>query len=52
MTWQPQAEKKWLAGLLAKKEAIVPQLSFLKTTGVEEKEGARLREVEWKKIND
>ena len=52
ITWQPQAERKWLAGLLANEKAVAPLLGFLKTTGVGGREGAREREVEWERIND
>ena len=52
VTWQPQAERKWLAGLLANEKAVAPLLGFLKTTGVGGREAAREREVEWERIND
>ena len=52
ITWQPQAERKWLAELLANEKAVAPLLGFLKITIVEEREGAREKEVEWKRIND
>ncbi len=51
-TWQPQAERRWLAGLLANEKAVAPLLGFLKTIGVGGREGAREREVEWERIND
>ena len=37
--WQPQVERRWLAGLLANEKAVAPLLGFLKTTEV----GGRVR---------
>lgn len=45
--WQPQAERKWLAGILANEKGVAPLLTFLRSTGVREREGARERKVEW-----
>ncbi len=39
VTWQAQAERRWLAGLLANEKAVTPLLRFLKATEV----GARGR---------
>ena len=47
--WQPQVERRWLAGLLANEKAVAPLLNFLKTTEVGGREGAREREAEWKR---
>ena len=52
VTWQAQAERRWLAGLLANEKAVTPLLRFLKTTEVGAREGAREREAEWGQIND
>lgn len=46
VTWQAQAERRWLAGLLANEKAVTPLLGFLKATEV----GAR--EAEWERKND
>ena len=43
VTWQAQAEKRWLAGLLANEKAVTPLLGFLKATEVGVREGARER---------
>ena len=50
--WQAQAERKWLAELLAHERATKPLLRFLQTTEVGGREGARERELEWEKKND
>ena len=50
--WQPQIERRWLAGLLANEKAVAQLLGFLKTTGVGGREGAREIEVEWERRND
>ena len=50
--WRPQAERNWLAGVLANEKAIAPLLRFLRTTEVGGREGAREREVEWERRND
>lgn len=34
ITWQPQVERRWLAGLLRNEKAVAPLPGFLKTTGV------------------
>jgi len=52
VTWQAQAERRWLAGLLANERAVTPLLEFLKATEVGAKEGAREKELEWKRKND
>ncbi len=44
VTWQAQAERRWLAGLLANEKAVTPLLRFLKATDVGAREGARERE--------
>ena len=41
--WQAQAERRWLAGLLANGKAVAPLLRFLKATGVGGGEVARER---------
>ena len=46
--WQPQVERRWLAGLLGDDRAVAPLLKFLKTTGLG---GARGREREWERKN-
>ena len=52
--WRPQgqAERKWLAGILANEKAVAPLLKFLRTTDVGGREGARERELEWERRND
>ena len=50
--WQAQAERRWLADLLANEKAVAPLLRFLKATGVGGREGARERELEWGRKND
>ena len=50
--WQAQAERRWLAGLLANEKAVAPLLRFLKETEVGVREGAREREAEWVRKND
>ncbi len=50
--WQPQVERRWLAGLLANEKAVAPLLGFFKTTEVGGRERAREREVEWERRND
>ena len=52
VNWQPQVERRWLAGLLGDERAVAPLLKFLKTTGVGGREGAREREREWERKND
>ena len=42
--WQVQAERRWLAGLVANKKAVAPLLRFLKDIDVGGREGARERE--------
>ena len=49
---QAQAERRWLAGLLANEKAVAPLLRFLKATEVGAREGARDREAEWVRKND
>ena len=50
--WQPQVERRWLAGLLTNEKAVAPLLSFLETTDVGGREGAKEREAEWVRRND
>ena len=50
--WQAQAERKWLAELLANERATKPLLRFLQATETGEREGARERELEWEKKDD
>ena len=50
--WQAQAERKWLAELLANERATKPLLRFLQATEIGEREGARERELEWEKKDD
>lgn len=50
--WQAQAERRWLADLLANETAVAPLLRFLKATDIGGREGARERELEWERIND
>ena len=40
--WQAQAERRWLAGLLANEKPVAPLLRFLKTTDVGGREGVRV----------
>ena len=47
--WQAQAERRWLAGLLASEKAVTPLLRFLEATEVGAREGAREREAEWER---
>ena len=44
---QAQAERRWLADLLANETAVAPLLRFLKATDIGGREGARERELEW-----
>ncbi len=50
--WQPQVERRWLAGLLGDEKAMAPLLKFLKATRIGEREVARERELEWERKND
>ena len=50
--WQPQIERRCLAGLLGDEKAVAPLLKFLKRTGIGGREGARERELEWERKND
>ena len=50
--WQAQAERRWLAGLLANKKAVAPLLRFLQATDAGGIEGAREKELEWERKND
>ncbi len=50
--WQAQAERKWLADLLANEKAVAPLLKFLETTGIGGRKGARERELEWERRDD
>jgi len=52
VTWQAQAERRRLAGLLANEKAVTPLLGFLEATEVGAREGAREREAEWERKND
>ena len=44
--------KNWLANLLGNEKAMTPCLMFLKATGIERREGAKKRELEWVRQND
>ena len=44
--WQAQAERKWLAELLANERTTKPLLRFLQATETGGREGAREREQE------
>ena len=50
--WQAQAERRWVAELVASEKAVVPLLRFLKATEIGGREGARDRELEWERRND
>ena len=50
--WQAQAERRWLAELLANERATKPLLRFLQATEIGGREGARERELEWEQKND
>ena len=52
VTPQAQAERRWLAGLLANEKAVTSLLRFLKAAEVGAREGAREREAEWERKND
>ena len=52
VAWQAQGGRRWLASLLGNKKAVGPLLRFLKATGVEGRERARERELEWERKND
>ncbi len=52
VTWQAQAERRWLADLLANERAVSPLLGFLKATEVGAREGAREKDLEWERKND
>ncbi len=54
VTWQAQgqAEKRWMASLLANEKAILPLIKFLRATEIGAREGAREREIEWEQKND
>ncbi len=49
--WQAQAERRWLAGLLANEKAVAPLLRFLKATDVGGRERSREGELEWEQKN-
>lgn len=44
--WRPQADRNWLAGVLANEKAVASLLRFLRATEVAG------REVEWERRND
>ncbi len=46
ISWQAQAERRWIADLLANKTAVAPWLRCLKATDIGGREGARDRELE------
>lgn len=50
--WQAQAERRWLANLLANIKAVAPLQRFLKVTDIREREGARERELQWEQKKD
>ena len=50
--WQAQAERRWLAELLANERVTKPLLRFLQATEIRGREGARERELEWEQKND
>ena len=50
--WQAQAERRWLADLLANEKAVAPLLRFLKAMDIRGREGARERELKWEQKND
>ena len=50
--WQAQAERRWVAELIANERAVAPLLRFLKKTEIGGREGARERELEWERRND
>ena len=52
ITWQVQAEKIWLAGLLANKKAVAPLFNFLKATKFGGRKGAREKEAKWERKYD
>ena len=52
VAWQAQAERRWLASLLASEKAVTPLLRFLEATEVGAREGAREREAQWERRND
>ena len=52
VTWQAQAERRWLASLLANKKAVTLLLRLLEATEVGAREGEREREAEWERKND
>lgn len=52
ITQQPLVERKWLVKLIANKNVVVPLCEFFKTIGVEGREGAGEKKVEWEQISD
>ena len=52
LRWHAQAERRWLAELLANERATKPPLRFLQATEIGGREGARERELEWERKND
>ena len=50
--WQRRPEKRWLAELLANKQAIESLLEFLKNTEVGSREGTAERAAEWRQRRD
>ena len=50
--WQPQVERRWLAGLLGDEKAVAPLLKFSKATGIGGRKGARERKLGWERKSD
>ncbi len=50
--WQHRTEKRWLANLLANKQAVAPLLKYLMTTEVGSRDGETDRETEWEQGAD
>lgn len=47
ITYQSQAERRWLSELLANEKVVTSLLEFLKTTVLGEREGYRVRADKW-----
>ena len=52
ISWQARSDKRWVASLLANKQATGALVKFLKDTEVGSREGAAQRELEWERRND
>jgi len=50
--WQARPDKRWVASLLANKEAVGALLKFLRNTEGGSREGAAQRERDWERRND